>query len=172
MGFEAPITIRKALRRIEGREYVLPAIQREFVWRSEQIERLFDSLMRGYPIGSFLFWTIRRETIEQYQFYDFMLDYHEKDNRHCALVGAIIRDQVTAVLDGQQRLTALNIGLRGSYAFKIPYRWWKKPDAFPKRQLYLNILAEAEENEDGKRHDFRFLTRTYLEIGSLFEFEV
>ena len=51
--FQTPITIQKALGAIERREYVLPAIQREFVWWPEQIECLFDSLMQGYPIGSF-----------------------------------------------------------------------------------------------------------------------
>ena len=63
------------------------------------------------------------------------------------------------MLDGQQRLTALNIGLRGSYAYKLPRKRWSNPDAFPTRHLYLNILAEAEENEAGMRYDFRFLTR-------------
>ena len=159
MAFQTPITISKALGSIERREYVLPAIQREFVWWPDQIERLFDSLMRGYPIGSFLFWIVRRGSAEQYKFYDFMLDYHERDNAHCASVGAVNRDEITAVLDGQQRLTALNIGLRGSYAYKLPRKWWNSPDAFPTRHLYLNILAEAEENEAGMRYDFRFLTR-------------
>ena len=42
-------TIEKALGRIERHEYVLPAIQREFVWNPEQICALFDSLMQGYP---------------------------------------------------------------------------------------------------------------------------
>jgi len=36
-------------------KYYLPAIQREFVWPTEQIETLFDSLMQGYPISTFLF---------------------------------------------------------------------------------------------------------------------
>ena len=67
MAFQTPITIGKALGSIERREYVLPAIQREFVWWPEQIECLFDSLMRGYPIGSFLFWMVRRESIEKYK---------------------------------------------------------------------------------------------------------
>jgi uncharacterized protein with ParB-like and HNH nuclease domain len=35
------------LGRIQHKNYVLPAIQREFVWKPEQIERLFDSLMQG-----------------------------------------------------------------------------------------------------------------------------
>lgn len=158
MAFQTPITIAGALDAIERREYALPAIQRAFVWRPEQIQRLFDSLMRGYPIGSFLFWTVRGENTGKYKFYDFMLDYHERDNAHCGSFGTTNRDEITAVLDGQQRLTALNIGLRGSYAYKLPRLWWNSPHAFPKRRLYLNVLAEAEENEQNVRYDFRFLT--------------
>jgi len=33
----------------------LPTIQRGFVWKPKQVEDLWDSLLRGYPIGSFLF---------------------------------------------------------------------------------------------------------------------
>ena len=43
MGFEVPITIHKVIEGINSKHYVLPAIQREFVWNSEQIERLFAS---------------------------------------------------------------------------------------------------------------------------------
>ena len=42
MPFQTPITIRKALRSIQCREYVLPAIQRQFVWHPVQIARLFE----------------------------------------------------------------------------------------------------------------------------------
>ncbi|MGO1041101.1 DUF262 domain-containing protein [Clostridioides difficile] len=48
-------TIREVIDRIRSNKIYLPAIQRKFVWKSEQIERLFDSIMRGYPIGTFLF---------------------------------------------------------------------------------------------------------------------
>ena len=109
-------------------------------------------------MASFLFWMVRRESIEKYKFYDFMLDYHQRDNAHCAAVGPVTRDKIVAVLDGQQRLTALNIGLRGSYAYKLPRRWWNSQDAFPVRHLYLNLLSEAEENEYDMQYDFSFLT--------------
>ncbi|MCY4594799.1 MAG: DUF262 domain-containing protein [Bryobacterales bacterium] len=165
MAFQTAVTIRSVLESVEHRKYVLPAIQREFVWRPDQIECLFDSLMRGYPIGSFLFWIVKRENIEKYRFYDFMLDYHERDNAHCASVGEVTRDETTAVLDGQQRLTALNIGIRGSYAHKLPRLWWNSPHAFPKRRLYLNIIGEAEENEAGMQYDFRFLNDADAKAG-------
>lgn len=47
MPFQAPITIASALERMHRHDYVLPAIQREFVWGPDRICRLFDSLMRG-----------------------------------------------------------------------------------------------------------------------------
>jgi len=46
MSFEKPITIAKAISEIRSNSFVLPAIQREFVWGAEQIERLFDSLIQ------------------------------------------------------------------------------------------------------------------------------
>jgi len=48
-------TIKDVLTEIENGKLFLPAIQRKFVWNEEQITKLFDSLMRGYPIGTFLF---------------------------------------------------------------------------------------------------------------------
>ena len=158
MSFQTPITIRDALDRIHRHDYVLPAIQREFVWRPEQIARLFDSLMQGYPIGSFLFWSVEREHVRQYKFYDFVRDYHQKLRPHCPPVDVPSGQPVIAVLDGQQRLTALNIGLRGSHAQKEPRKWWSSPDAFPDKRLYLNIAADAEDNEGGLTYDLRFLT--------------
>ena len=105
MAFQTPITIRQALSSIERSEYALPAIQRNFVWDHQQIAKLFDSLMREYPIGSFLFWRVGRDDISQWQFYEFMLHYHQRDNRRPPVLGAITRDEITAVLDGQRRLT-------------------------------------------------------------------
>jgi hypothetical protein len=150
-------TVLETLRRIEKHEYVLPAIQREFVWRPEQICRLFDSLMQGYPFGAFLFWRVEPENSGRYKFYDFVRHYHERDNPHCPVLDQLPNQPLIAILDGQQRLTALNIGLRGSMAVKEPNKWWTNPNAFPTRHLYLNLIAPSGEEEEGNRFDFRFL---------------
>jgi len=122
--YETGGTIRRTLDAIHHHKFVLPAIQREFVWRAEKICRLFDSLMQGYPIGTFLYWQVAPENSNQYKFYDFVLDYHEQDKPHCPPLPPppIPNQPLTAVLDGQQRLTALNIGLRGSMAWRLPYK--------------------------------------------------
>ena len=75
-------TIKNLIKKIDNNEYVLPALQREFVWKPEQIERLFDSIMKGYPIGSFLFWNVQNENINKYEFYNILKEYHQRDARH------------------------------------------------------------------------------------------
>ena len=150
-------TIRETLRSIEKNEYVLPAIQREFVWSTGQICALFDSLLQGYPFGEFLFWQIDAEQSAEYRYYGFVLDYHQRDNPHCPEAHIMPGRPITAVLDGQQRLTAFNIGLRGSMAVKRPYKWWSSPDAFPRRILALDLLASPEPDEEGNRYTFEFI---------------
>ena len=157
-------TIEKTLEQVHRHDLVLPAIQREFVWRPEQIGRLFDSLMQGYPFGTFLYWQVGAENSGKFKFYDFVLDYHERDNPHCPQLGPLPDRQLTAVLDGQQRLTALNIGLRGSMAWKRPRLWWNNPDAFPKRRLYMDLLWRPDEdNDETPKYCFEFLTEEEIE---------
>lgn len=152
-------TIKQLLDKVASQEYILPAIQREFVWWPEQICRLFDSLMQGYPFGTFLFWRIAPEKRQEYQFYDFVRHYHERDNYHCALLKNLPSRELVAVLDGQQRITALNIGLRGSYAWKLPGKWWSSNDAFPIRHLHLDLLGNSD-SETGSEYSFEFLTES------------
>jgi uncharacterized protein with ParB-like and HNH nuclease domain len=156
MSFERPITIKEAIDSIQKKIFLLPAIQREFVWSSEQIELLFDSLMRGYPVGSFLFWKIDKDSLSQFQFYEFIRNYHERDDTHNPKADIKGETDITAILDGQQRLTALLIGLKGTYAYKLPYKRWNNDSAFPKRRLHLNLLKPA--GEDDMEYDFRLLT--------------
>jgi len=161
--YNAGGTIEKAIKEIGNNNYVLPAIQREFVWKPEQIERLFDSLMQGYPFGAFLFWKVQPETAGNFQFYDFVKDYHQRNGIHCEKIEPTIGAGVTAVLDGQQRLTALNIGLRGSMRHKIKGKHWKNPDAYPKKSLHLNLLSNPDVDEDGIVYEFKFLEADTVE---------
>lgn len=156
MAYEAPITIKKAIENIRKKHYVLPSIQREFVWDSEQIERLFDSLMRDYPISTFLFWKVDKNKIKDFQFYEFLKNYHEKDNKHNQKADLVGDEDVISILDGQQRMTSLYLALNGSYAKKIPYYRWDSPHAFPKKKLFLNILKKSDDIE--LEYDFRFLS--------------
>lgn len=160
MSFQIPITISEAIDNIEANRYLLPAIQREFVWPSEKIEWLFDSLMRGYPISSFLFWNVESGSGPTYKFYRFLRKFrqvYQFHNEEATIDG--LKD-FTAVLDGQQRLTSLYIGLKGSYAYKEKWRHWSNDEwSMPTRQLYLNIKRKLnpDDEEDGREFEFSFL---------------
>ena len=156
MAFVEPITIAQVINEIHRKNYLLPAIQREFVWNVDQITQLFDSLMKEYPISSFLFWQVESNNVDSYQFYEFVRDYHERDGRRNPKANINGERGITAILDGQQRLTSLYIALKGTYAYKLPRKRWDNNSAFPKRRLYLNLLAPLKESEQD--YDFRFLT--------------
>ena len=153
-------TIKELLDDIKQSRFVLPAIQREFVWQPEQIARLFDSLMQGYPFGTFLYWKVDRQNSGLYTFYGFVRDYHQRDNPHCPQLSQFHNTDLTAVLDGQQRITALNIGLCGSMALRLPNKWRNNPNAYPLKHLYVDLLATHGDADDaGERYRFEFLTR-------------
>jgi len=158
MSFQTPITIKEATEQIHAKKYLLPAIQRDVVWKVDQITRLFDSLMRDYPIGSFLFWHVDKKNVGRYQFYEFVREYHERDMCHNPKADVHGEDDITGILDGQQRLASLYIGLRGSYAYKEPKKRWDDPQAFPTRQLYLNLLAPKKNGDETDMiYDFVFM---------------
>jgi hypothetical protein len=157
MAFQAPVTVANALDKIRREDYLLPAIQREFTWSRNQIRRLFDSLMIGYPVGSFLFWEVEAENSGEFVFYKFMDHYHQRDHRRLQRASIGQQRKLTAVLDGQQRLTSLNIGLRGWHAQRLRYHRVTSNHAYPKKFLYLNLAKPSEPNELGMEYDFRFL---------------
>lgn len=161
------ITVREAMNKIASNNYVLPAIQRKFVWRPDQIETLFDSILRNYPINSFMFWEITDTALKQnYKFYSFIKDYADRYNEdNPDAPTRLLNTPFIAVIDGQQRLTSLYIGLNGTYRYKKPNKWWSNDEeAMPTRKLYLNISRPVESKIDNeKMFDFRFLSNEDLE---------
>ncbi|GAA7103078.1 hypothetical protein HpBGD16_09780 [Helicobacter pylori] len=149
--------------------YFLPDIQREYVWLKKadekKIEQLFDSILRGYPIDSFLFWKLQKEDIAKsdeqdsdklnFQLYQFITNYDER-KPHNEKIGIeqIIRDDLYIVLDGQQRLTSLYIGLKGTRTLKKKNAKINNPNAYEEKRLYLNLKYQP--NMDNPEDNYRF----------------
>lgn len=163
--YEKAISIKEAIDAINNRDYLLPAIQRKFVWSTHQICVLFDSIMRGYPISTFMMWEITDEnTKNNYKFYEFIKSYCQRFNEENPYVetNAWFKD-FNAVIDGQQRLTSLYIGLNSTYAYKQPRVWWpstRDDKILPPRKLYLDLLksVRSEDDESLMYYNFKFLT--------------
>ncbi len=130
-----------------NRKYFLPDIQRNFVWKPEQVYTLFDSIMRDYPISTFLFWKqsgafLRREKIKKLEFVKTSKEQN-KENTEISTA-----KEYFLVLDGQQRLTTFYLVLKGNYIIRN--------NAY---DLYFNILSGEEEQEDGILYEFKFLNK-------------
>lgn len=176
MSYYPPISIKQAIDKIDYNQYLLPAIQREFVWSADKIELLFDSLMRNYPIGSLLMWKVQGANKTNHRFYSVLKNYREKYETHCKEINTNTIPDFEAVLDGQQRLTALYIGLKGTYANKKKnFSWKNNENSLPSRKLYLCLTEDTidpDENEDGRVYDFQFLTKEELGTSTHIWFEV
>jgi len=146
-----PKTISEITSEYLNRTTFLPAIQREFVWGTYSIEKLFDSIMGDFPISTFLFWKIKEENKKEWTAYEFIREFDQETphNKEASVTG--INQDIYFVLDGQQRLTALLIGLKGSYRY-FYYRW-------NKCKLYFNILRPPTENENPEELTYHFQFR-------------
>ena len=151
---------------IEFEKAFLPAIQRKFVWPKEKIEYLFDSLMRNFPIGSFLFWELKKEKAQEYVFYSFLKDYDERSPYNIRKDSSFRHEEIIGVLDGQQRLSSLFLGFQGTHRSRTKHKKGLSDKNFPKSKLYLNLLSlpytlndKGAIEEDGDiDFEFRFLT--------------
>ena len=126
-----------------------------------QILQLFDSLMRLYPISSFLFWELKPENRSNWEIYKF-IDHLDERNRHNSSASTAGVQHLNLVLDGQQRLTSLLIGLKGVYTARRKNQRWNNPNAFSRQQLYLDLLknsAEAADADTGLHYGFAFFER-------------
>ncbi|MGL2549581.1 DUF262 domain-containing protein [Helicobacter pylori] len=151
--------------------YFLPDIQREYVWLKKadekKIEQLFDSILRGYPIGSFLFWKLQKEDIAKsdeqdsdklnFQLYQFITNYDErKPHNEKIRIEQIKRDDLSIVLDGQQRLTSLYIGLKGTRTLKKKGARNDNPNAYEEKRLYLNLKRQPNMDNPEDNYQFEF----------------
>ncbi|EQL66052.1 hypothetical protein N408_02450 [Helicobacter pylori FD703] len=149
--------------------YFLPDIQREYVWLQsadeKKIEQLFDSILRGYPIGSFLFWKLQKENIAKsdeqdenklnFQLYKFITNYDErKPHNEKIRIEEIRCDDLYIVLDGQQRLTSLYIGLKGTRTLKKKRARNDNPNAYEEKRLYLKHQPNMDNPEDNYQFEF------------------
>ena len=178
------ISIREVITKINNKEMYLPEIQRGFVWKEKQVEKLFESIFVGYPIGTLLFWKTTKKDINDNELvlYDFIKDFHERDNKDNKKASEIASnyDSYYIVLDGQQRLSSLYIGLQGSLAYKLPYLWWSSDSAFPQKKLFFNLdaLGLVDDEEDNKIPLFKFFDVTkvpednlWFEVSKVLQFE-
>lgn len=162
---DGSITIAKAIEAIQNGKYVMPAFQRQFVWSTNQIEKLWDSILLDYPISTFLFWEIDEDnTDEETYFCEFMenvvFDFRgSSDSPNYELITPNLAISDTAVLDGQQRLTSLYLSLIGETFAMEKYARRKSGSKIITKlviELDKNKLDLDPDDYNSLKHDIRF----------------
>jgi len=113
---------------IDSGQIKLPMFQREFVWEKEQSSKLIDSILKGFPIGTFIFWKTKEE----------LRSYKEVGNHK--LPETDKGDYVQYILDGQQRITSL-------YAIRKGIRITKDGREVDYRDIFINLDYDPENDE-------------------------
>ena len=121
------LSLDRVLAEIERGSIKIPQFQREFVWEKGKSAKLVDSMLKGFPIGTFILW----RTTEQL--------------RAVRNIGGIVLpptppgDSIQYVLDGQQRLTSLYAALNGLSVERAG-----RTENFG--EMYVNLDAEMDED--------------------------
>ena len=117
------LKVKEIVRQAVSKNVDIPEFQREFVWDTEQVKKLAESLYRNYPVGSFLLWDS-----SQYQ------EAKTAQGTQASLW----------IVDGQQRTTALCLLLG-----QKPY-WWNDAEswneALERYQVMVNLLPEDDDD--------------------------
>jgi hypothetical protein len=112
---------------IESGRIKIPQFQRNFVWEKAQSAQLLDSMLKGYPIGTFIFWRTDEELRAVRNIGNINLPTQRQ------------RELVNYVLDGQQRITSFFAAIKGV----IVERDRNRADDFS--TIYVNLAAGADD---------------------------
>jgi len=122
-----PKTFPTLISDINKGQIKIPQFQREFVWEFKKCASLIDSIVKGYPIGTLIFWRTKDRLRSI------------RDIGGCSLPEPPEGDFVDYVLDGQQRLTALFASLKGLKVERDDH----KTDNFG--EMYIDLKAKEDE---------------------------
>jgi len=145
-------TLNRMILEMANGEYRIPEFQREYVWAKSDVTSLFDSVYNSYPIGSIFAWKVPRDMNQ------FFRNLHQFDQPPIEDTGK----QISFVLDGQQRLISLYLGLNGlefddydysRVAFDMDNEEFTLSSAAADRLISMSDVWDAEKRVEVKSKD-------------------
>ncbi len=104
-------------------QFFIPAMQRPYVWKQDNLIALFESIYQGFPIGTSLIWRTKYDNPKDLGAGRVFWIAKQYSRDMQPKQAHLDQDEpITLILDGQQRLTSLNIGTRGEW-YKNGKKW-------------------------------------------------
>ena len=143
-----PYRVSDMISEIEEEKFVLPVIQRRFVWEEEKLELLFDTLLKGNSFGGIMVIEEEKGQVPLFSFRPFTKDGNNIVSRQVQKLNST----QNFVIDGQQRLQTFYIGLKGDLDGKEMYFDLFSECNFEYQFKFINdakmLPAHSKENED------------------------
>jgi hypothetical protein len=127
-------SIEEAMKKIDAGEWVLPVIQRDFVWPKEKIVLLFDSVMKTDPFGGIMAYVEEAGSNALFAHRQFSKN---GESTTSSLESSKLLNERIVIIDGQQRLQSLYLAIKGDYRGEM---------------LWIDVLNPLDSDE----YDFRF----------------
>ena len=119
------LTFSSLMSDIEKGNIKIPQFQRDFVWSKDKSAKLLDSIVKGYPIGTFILWKTKEELRALRNLGGIKLPRTPKG------------DFIQYVIDGQQRLTTMFASLKG---LKIKREYYEEDYS----EFYVDLDADPD----------------------------
>jgi uncharacterized protein with ParB-like and HNH nuclease domain len=130
--------VADVIKEIDDEKFVLPVIQRSLIWKEEEMELLFDTLLKGHSFGGIMVIEEEKDTKPLFNYRPFTKDGNFVPSREVEK----LKQNQFFVIDGQQRLQTFYIGLKGSINGKILYF-----DLFSDYNLKYEFKFEKDESK-------------------------
>lgn len=139
------LKIHDVIQDISNNLIVLPVIQRNLVWDEEKMELLFDSLLKGNSFGGIMSLEEEKGSKPLFAF-----RYFSKEGElHDSDLPPILDHSTTLIIDGQQRLQAFYMGLKGGVNGKSLYfNLFSQGDYEFEFAGQINDLASSRKEDD------------------------
>ncbi len=146
------LTVNQLIEKIDTGELGLPELQRPFIWKDSKVRDLFDSMMRGYPIGYLMLWECP--------------DLDKKKQ-----IGTDDHSYPTprqVIIDGQQRLTSLYAVMKGKKVINSNYQEKEIVISYHPLQNKFEVAYQATKNDKEWIYNISdiFVSNTYSFINN------
>ncbi len=139
---------------IEDGVVKIPQFQRQFVWEKKKSAKLIDSMVKGYPIGTFIYWRTDEYLRSVRNIGNITLPERKKD------------EKTNYIIDGQQRITSIFAAIKGETIER------EDGDQEDFSELYVDLEASPDEDIIVTDKPSNHNDKSYIKLKDLIDFDV
>ncbi len=135
------LTIKDIVARVEANNFLLPMLQRDYVWDPTRVANLFDSIYKNYPTSNLILLQLPKAAIKSGKIEFYEIPKQQTENLFDNAKISPEQDTIYCIMDGQQRITSIYLAIKN-------YLKKKKRVGFKQEELFFNAIHSVEAKEE------------------------